>query len=895
MFVRQTFTRVKPRAKPGTSASLKNKEDAEAESKGVRIRDSKSTEEVKQLDAEQGTDSKVEEKLDAEQGTDSKVEEKLDAEQGTDSKVEEKLDVEECTDSKVEEKITDPKDWLNEGLVDRVNENPPEVKGYYFPDRPVFGSESKTMPIRPVFDDASCRGHNGLALKRHERLVFGLNCSPFLLNAVMEYHLQEIKGSQVKIAKMLARSLYMDNCIASMETKQEVQEFQRSAIEIMEKTRMNLREWEFSFDDNSSEQPFTKVLGVDCSDWLLTRRSDYSLNIRIMAYVMRFIGKLKRQSTEAGPLKVEELNFAEKKLVTMIQEIVSIEKSSSIKSLKIFKNSEGLWCVESKLLHGQVPEEFKTPAVLPGDHPFVEQLIWEMHRGNGHAGVQFILSILREKFWIIRGRKTIGKIINRCIICKRFKEKSLQRPMAALPESRIGLGKPFQTTGVDLLGPLYMKDGGKEAVSRVASGQGSCLTRQVAKEAVSRVASGQGSCLPRQVVKEAVSRVASGQGTCLPRQVAKEAVSRVASGQGSCLPSSKWSRKLSHKTSGQGSCLSSSKWSRKLSPKTSGQGSYLTETSGQGSCFPTSAETAVQREHRLRINRERASTSRAAESVGQRENRLRKNINRVSTSRAAETPQEHTARILNVRERTLAPRNSQLITHLNPYAEITRTREIARSRTQNKHKKDKETFDKQHRTPHFEVNDLVLVENYRHPDTDSLYLEGVFIRLPLRVSFGNSNRTPGLDGCGLLEGPIGSSLLADRKRERAKMEEQTDHSNETTKQSLPPTRDDILGGNAVPRDLRRPANTDRQRREQTDHPNDTAENPTRHGNRAAMWPKPCDKFSTFDLTTIQCSRRQTAINVGETTSFNKPCMERFPRQQENNQRSSVLTELSSKL
>ncbi|UYV70043.1 K02A2.6-like, partial [Cordylochernes scorpioides] len=64
--------------------------------------------------------------------------------------------------------------------------------------------------------------------------------------------------------------------------------------------------------------------------------------------------------------------------------------------------------------------------------------------------------------------------------------------------------------------------------------------------------------------------------------------------------------------------------------------------------------------------------------------------------------------------------HNELITHLNPYPEITRAREIARSRTQNKHKKDKETFDKQHRTPHFEVNDLVLVKNYRHPDTAKL-------------------------------------------------------------------------------------------------------------------------------------------------------------------------------
>ncbi|UYV65069.1 hypothetical protein LAZ67_3003037, partial [Cordylochernes scorpioides] len=61
-----------------------------------------------------------------------------------------------------------------------------------------------------------------------------------------------------------------------------------------------------------------------------------------------------------------------------------------------------------------------------------------------------------------------------------------------------------------------------------------------------------------------------------------------------------------------------------------------------------------------------------------------------------------------------------LRTHLDPYPEINIAREIANSRTQNKHKKDKEKFDKQHRTPHFEVNDLVLVKNYRHPDTGKL-------------------------------------------------------------------------------------------------------------------------------------------------------------------------------
>ncbi|UYV66527.1 hypothetical protein LAZ67_4001962 [Cordylochernes scorpioides] len=150
------------------------------------------------------------------------------------------------------------------------------------------------------------------------------------------------------------------------------------------------------------------------------------------------------------------------------------------------------------------------------------------------------------------------------------------------------------------------------------------------------------------------------------------------------------------------------------------------------------------------------------------------------------------------------------------------------------------------------------------------------------------------------------------------MEEQACNANETTEQSTK-TRNDIGGTNqpfqrndqaispqkeifteeTPPQGTSADplANTARQRQEQAvcQPLNDTAENPTRHGNRAAMWPKPCDKFSTFDLTTIQCSRRQAAINFGEVTSFYKSNMERLPRQQENNQRSSLLTEPSSKL
>ncbi|UYV60489.1 hypothetical protein LAZ67_1001308 [Cordylochernes scorpioides] len=152
------------------------------------------------------------------------------------------------------------------------------------------------------------------------------------------------------------------------------------------------------------------------------------------------------------------------------------------------------------------------------------------------------------------------------------------------------------------------------------------------------------------------------------------------------------------------------------------------------------------------------------------------------------------------------------------------------------------------------------------------------------------------------------------KRERAKMEEQARNTNETTEQSTPnkkrhwrnkpaiptkrprnlsPTRD-IYGRNAAPRDLRRPANRSPTPGASCQPLNDTAENPTRHGNRAAMWPKPCDKFHTFDLTSSRhCSRQQATNNFPEVTSFYKLYMERLPRQQDDHQRPSLLTEQSS--
>ncbi|UYV63468.1 hypothetical protein LAZ67_2004158 [Cordylochernes scorpioides] len=164
-----------------------DKEDSEAKPKGDGVKDSETA--IKGYKPVSNSRAVAED-------TDSREEENLDVEQGTDSRVEENPDAEQGTESRMEEGIIDTKDWLNDGFIEGVDEIPPEGKGYWFPDRPVFGCESETTPIRPVCDGASCRGHGARTLRRY------LKRRPILLRRIPEIGIKLRKNKYGVLADM---------------------------------------------------------------------------------------------------------------------------------------------------------------------------------------------------------------------------------------------------------------------------------------------------------------------------------------------------------------------------------------------------------------------------------------------------------------------------------------------------------------------------------------------------------------------------------------------------------------------------------------------------------------------------------------------------------------------
>ncbi|XP_047988456.1 uncharacterized protein LOC125228052 [Leguminivora glycinivorella] len=195
-------------------------------------------------------------------------------------------------------------DWLNDGIIEEVDDA--SKPKHYLCHHAVIKNTSLTTRVRPVFD-ASARDYNGNSLNsflekgfnclelipkllikfrkhaigitsdikkaflqislkkedrqylsflwwknnerkefityRHCRVVFGVTCSPFLLSATINYHLEKYTEEFKDTAKRLRDSFYVDNCVISLESEEEAETFIEEAKRVMSDAKFHLRGW----------------------------------------------------------------------------------------------------------------------------------------------------------------------------------------------------------------------------------------------------------------------------------------------------------------------------------------------------------------------------------------------------------------------------------------------------------------------------------------------------------------------------------------------------------------------------------------------------------------------------------------------------------------------------
>ena len=103
-----------------------------------------------------------------------------------------------------------------------------------------------------------------------------------------------------------------------------------------------------------------------------------------------------------------------------------------------------------------LPIHSKNPILLPTHNPVVDLLIYDVHLRTKHSGTSDTLSTLREKYWILKGRQAVKRILKSCKIWA--KVEGLPYPSVVtpdLPSIRVSEDPPFTHTGIDYAGPLY--------------------------------------------------------------------------------------------------------------------------------------------------------------------------------------------------------------------------------------------------------------------------------------------------------------------------------------------------------------------------------------------------------------------------------------------------------
>lgn len=204
---------------------------------------------------------------------------------------------------------------------------------------------------------------------------------------------------------------------------------------------------------------------------IISKVSSFSKLQRIFAWLLRFIFNSKITCVQriTSFLSSNEIQKATLCIIRIVQhvnfnkEIQCLEvgkelpKNSNLICLRPFLDEHKILRVGGRLKNAQLTENEKHPILLPPNHHVTKIIIKYFHEKYLHAAPELLLSLLRQKFWIITARSVIRKIVRSCITCCRHKAQTASQLMADLPTSRVTQSRPFHRIGTDFAGPFMVK------------------------------------------------------------------------------------------------------------------------------------------------------------------------------------------------------------------------------------------------------------------------------------------------------------------------------------------------------------------------------------------------------------------------------------------------------
>lgn len=212
-------------------------------------------------------------------------------------------------------------------------------------------------------------------------------------------------------------------------------------------------------------------LVIQQTDTLISikRFSQWCRLLRAVAFVIKFCNLIQNKTHIKDVLTQDELYAAELLLlkeaqieyfaneIKILRQKQSLPKSSSIYKLSPFIHCDGVLRVSGRVHEANVPEEMKSPAILPKQSYLTRLIILHYHNKFHHTNHETAVNEIRQKYYIPRLRTVFKSVMKCCQMCKIRKAVPSIPQMAKLPRARVSsFIAPFTFTGIDYFGPLFV-------------------------------------------------------------------------------------------------------------------------------------------------------------------------------------------------------------------------------------------------------------------------------------------------------------------------------------------------------------------------------------------------------------------------------------------------------
>ena len=203
-----------------------------------------------------------------------------------------------------------------------------------------------------------------------------------------------------------------------------------------------------------------------------TKYTSFTKLLRVTAFANRFVRNTTEKSRSKHQAEVRltsgEIDDAELLWIKYVQKkhyITNGQLSQKQKQNQLNPSiyADGIIRLNGRFVNSNLPEEAKSPILLPREEYFTKLLINNVHAEICHGGTAHTLARLRQKYWIPQGRTAIKAVLKKCLTCIRFQGGPYKiKPVSPWPKSRVTVSSPFTNTGVDYFGPLYIKSVGPQ-------------------------------------------------------------------------------------------------------------------------------------------------------------------------------------------------------------------------------------------------------------------------------------------------------------------------------------------------------------------------------------------------------------------------------------------------